>query len=172
MVRHLKRLTNGIDQALKTDQLSQNALSLLQPYQPSLSVTWLFQRSMSVKVQQTINPEQINQLLATVFQEMEQLGEPILKPFLQDVVQFFPLTQTLSKTAISHPGLIFKIIPQVGFMSLIDWTIHYWNLGLYTGLYSLAKTLEPVFKKLSSSSQYYYYRWLDAWQYGSGQDYD
>jgi len=172
MVRHLKRLTNGIDQALKTDQLSQNALSLLQPYQPSLSVTWLFQRSMSVKVQQTINPEQINQLLATVFQEMEQLGEPILKPFLQDVVQFFPLTQTLSKTAISHPGLIFKIIPQVGLISLIDWTIHYWNLGLYTGLYSLAKTLEPVFKKLSSSSQYYYYRWLDAWQYGSGQDYD
>lgn len=172
MVRHLQRLTNGIDQALTTDQLSQNALSLLQPYQPSLSVTWLFQRSMSVGIQQTINPEQINQLLTTVFQGMEQLGEPILKPFLQDVVQFSALTQTLSKTAITHPGLIFKIIPQVGLMSLIDWTIHYWNLGIYTGLYPLGKTLEPMFKKLPSSSQYYYYRWLDAWKYGSGQDYD
>lgn len=172
MVRHLKRLTNGIDQALKTDQLSQKALSLLQPYQPSLSVTWLFQRSMSVGVQQTINPEQINQLLATVFQEMEQLGEPILKPFLQDVVRFSALTQTLSKTAINHPGLIFKIIPQVGLISLIDWTIHYWNLGIYTGLYPVAKSLKPAFQKLPSSSQYYYDRWLEAWQYGSGQDYD
>jgi Dehydrogenases (flavoproteins) len=172
MVRHLQRLTTGIDQALTTDQLSQNALSLLQPYQPSLSVTWLFQRSMSVGVQQTINPEQINQLLATVFQEMEQLGEPILKPFLQDIVKFLALTQTLSKTAIFHPGLIFKIIPQVGLNSLINWTIHYWNLGLYTGLYPAAKTLEPVFNKLPLSSQYYYYRWLDAWKYGSGQDYD
>jgi lycopene cyclase CruP len=172
MVRHLQRLTDGIDQALTTDQLSQNALSLLQPYQPSLSVTWLFQRSMSVGIQQTINPEQINQLLTTVFQEMEQLGEPILKPFLQDVVRFSALTKTLSKTALSHPGLIFKIIPQVGLISLIDWTIHYWNLGLYTGLYPLAKTLEPMFNKLPLSSQYYYYRWLEAWKYGSGQDYD
>ncbi|WP_079678392.1 NAD(P)/FAD-dependent oxidoreductase [Planktothrix sp. PCC 11201] len=172
MVRHLQRLTDGIDHALTTDQLSQNALSLLQPYQPSLSVTWLFQRSMSVGIQQTINPEQINQLLTTVFQGMEQLGEPILKPFLQDVVQFSALTKTLSKTAMTHPDLIFKIIPQVGLMSLIDWTIHYWNLGLYTGLYPLGKTLEPMFKKLPLSSQYYYYRWLEAWKYGSGQDYE
>jgi lycopene cyclase CruP len=60
----------------------------------------------------------------------------------------------------------------VGLISLIDWTIHYWNLGLYTGLYPLAKTLEPMFNKLPLSSQYYYYRWLEAWKYGSGQDYD
>ena len=171
MVRHLERLTNGIDEALKTDNLTQKALSLLQPYQPSLSVTWLFQRSMSVGIQQHINPEQINQLLATVFQGMEELGEPILKPFLQDVVQFSALTQTLSKTAITHPGLIFKIIPQVGLGSLIDWTVHYSNLGLYTALYPIAKSLEPLFKNLPGSSQYYYHRWLEAWQYGSGQDY-
>ena len=122
-------------------------------------------------MQQHINPEQINQLLATVFQGMEELGEPILKPFLQDVVQFSALTQTLSKTAITHPGLILKIIPQVGLGSLIDWTVHYSNLGLYTALYPIAKSLEPLFKNLPDSSQYYYHRWLEAWQYGSGQDY-
>ncbi|MGA9377296.1 MAG: FAD-dependent oxidoreductase, partial [Phormidium sp.] len=48
MVRHLQRLTNGIDQALECDRLTQNDLSLLQPYQPNLAVTWLFQRTMSV----------------------------------------------------------------------------------------------------------------------------
>jgi hypothetical protein len=55
MVRHLKRLTLGIDEALTSDSLSQNAIALLQPYQPNLSVTWLFQRSMSAAVNQKMN---------------------------------------------------------------------------------------------------------------------
>ncbi|NET73161.1 MAG: FAD-binding oxidoreductase, partial [Sphaerospermopsis sp. SIO1G2] len=54
MIRHLQRLTIGIEEALKTDQLSSSSLALLQPYQPSLSVTWLFQKAMSVGVDQKI----------------------------------------------------------------------------------------------------------------------
>ncbi|MEA5496428.1 FAD-dependent oxidoreductase [Limnoraphis robusta] len=171
MVRHLKRLTVGIEEALKTECLDQNALTLLQPYQPSLSVTWLFQRSMSVGVHQTINPDTINNLLAAVFQEMEQLGDGVLKPFLQDVVQFFPLAKTLFKTSISHPDIVFKVIPQVGLTPLLEWTVHYFNLGAYTALFSLGKNREPSIKNLSPIQQYYYHRWLEAWKYGSGQDY-
>ncbi len=172
MVRHLKRLTVGIEEALKTENLSQNALNLLQPYQPSLSVTWLFQRSMSVKVNQTVHPDQINQLLAAVFQDMEQLGEPILKPFLQDVVQFPALAQTLFKTGLSHPGIVLKVIPQVGLFNLVNWTFHYFNLAAYSLLNPLGKTLEPAITKLSPIQPYYYHRWMDLWQYGSGSDYD
>jgi lycopene cyclase CruP len=172
MIRHLNRLTVGIEEALKTDCLSHTALSLLQPYQPSLSVTWLFQRSMSVGVNQTVHPDQINQLLAAVFQEMQQLGEPILKPFLQDVVQFPALAKTLMKTGLSHPGLVFPVVPQVGMGSLVNWTVHYVNLGIYSVLSPLGKMLEPLAKNLSPVQQYYYHRWLEAWLYGSGRDYE
>lgn len=171
MVRHLKRLTQGIQEALEIDLLSQNALALLQPYQPNLSVTWLFQRSMSAVINQNIDPNQINQLLAGVFQVMEELGEPVLKPFLQDIVQFSALSKTLFKTAIAHPGVVIKVIPQVGIGNLLDWTIHYINLGVYTGLYSLGHKLEPGIKTLSPFQQYYYHRWIESWQYGAGIDY-
>jgi lycopene cyclase CruP len=171
MVRHLKRLTLGIDEALTSDSLSQSAIELLQPYQPNLSVTWLFQRSMSAAVNQKIDPNQINQLLASVFQVMEDLGEPVLKPFLQDIVLFPALSKTLFKTAISHPRLVIKIIPQVGIANLADWMVHYVNLGIYTGLKPLGEVVEPQVKKLSSQQQYYFHRLIEAWEYGAGGDY-
>ncbi|MEC4818645.1 MAG: FAD-binding oxidoreductase [Scytonema sp. PMC 1069.18] len=172
MVRHLQRLTFGIHEALQTDLLSANALSLLQPYQPSLAVTWLFQKAMSVGVNQKIDPNQINQLLSAVFQEMEQLGEPVLKPFLQDVVQFSALTQTLLKTGLTHPGLVAKIIPQVGLGTLVEWMVHYGNLGVYSGLFLLSEILEPWKKTLPRVPQYYWSLWVEGWKYGSGGDYD
>jgi lycopene cyclase CruP len=171
MVRHLKRLTLGIDEALTSESLDKNSLALLQPYQPNLSVTWLFQRSMSAAMNQKINPNQINQLLAAVFQVMEELGEPVLKPFLQDIVLFPALSKTLFKTAISHPGLVIKIIPQVGIANLLDWMVHYVNLGIYTGLQPLGKAVEPQVKNLGVEQQYYFHRLVEAWQYGAGGDY-
>jgi lycopene cyclase CruP len=171
MVRHLKRLANGVHEALKSDQLSQNALKLLQPYQPSIAVTWMFQRSMSAGINQQIPPNQINDLLTGVFKEMEQLGEDVLKPFLQDVVQFSALSQTLFKTSLAQPGLVLKIIPQVGLLTLLDWMVHFVNLGAYSALYPLGKAMEPWIKNLPPIQQYYYHRWVEAWQYGSGGDY-
>lgn len=171
MVRHLHRLSQGIHEALQTDQLSASALALLQPYQPSLSVTWLFQKAMSVGVNQKIAPEQINELLSAVFRQMQQSGDMVLKPFLQDVVQFPALTQTLLKTSIAHPGIVAKVIPQVGLPALLNWMVHYGNLGIYSALFWLSQRLEPWEKYLPSISQYYWHRWIDAWKYGSGSDY-
>ncbi len=171
MVRHLRRLTFGIYEALESNELSSKALSLLQPYQPNLTVTWLFQKAMSVSIDQKIDPEQINQLLSAVFIEMQKLGEPVLKPFLQDVIQFSGLTKTLLQTGLLHPLIIIKIIPQVGLIALLDWTIHYINLGIYSLLYSLSPFLEPWLKTLPAAHQYYWHRRIDTWKYGSGGDY-
>jgi lycopene cyclase CruP len=171
MVRHLKRLTFGIHEALQSNQLSAQNLALLQPYQPNLTVTWLFQKAMSVRVNQKIAPDQINQLLKAVFEEMQQLGTPVLKPFLQDVVQFSGLTQTLLKTGLFHPGLVAKIIPQVGLLSLLDWLVHYGNLGIYTALFKLSPMLETWIKNQPIEQQYHWHRLVDAWKYGSGSDY-
>jgi lycopene cyclase CruP len=85
MVRHLKRLTQGIDAALKVDKLNCKDLALLQPYQPNISVTWLFQQTMSVQAGKQVNPEQINNLMHGVFAVMDRLGDGVLKPFLQNL---------------------------------------------------------------------------------------
>lgn len=171
MVRHLKRLTQGIQEALENDALSQNALALLQPYQPNIAVTWLFQRAMSVGVEQKIDPNQINQLLAGVFEGMEKLGDNVLRPFLQDVVQFGGLSQTLLKTAVTKPGLVLPVIPQVGIPTLLDWMVHYINLGGYSALYRAAELSKPIVKSLPPLQKYYCDRLFDAWRYGSGGDY-
>ncbi len=171
MIRHLERLSRGINEALQTDLLNQKALALLQPYQPNLSVTWLFQQAMSVGVNQKINPDQINALLSSVFTAMNQLGDPVLKPFLQDVVQFPALLQTLALTSLRYPGIVLKVIPQVGLPALLDWMVHYTNLGLYAGLTPLSKLLQPWINRLAPASQYYWHRRMDAWTYGSGGDY-
>ncbi|PSB42116.1 FAD-dependent oxidoreductase [Chroococcidiopsis sp. CCNUC1] len=170
MVRHLERLTLGIHAALSSEQLSASSLSLLAPYQPNLSVTWLFQKAMRADVRETIPPDRINRLLAVVFLTMQQLGDRVLRPFLQDVVQFLPLTQTLFKTAIAHPLLIAQIIPHVGLGALIDWTIHYTNLGIYSVLSKFSPIIQPWLKNLPTPQQYKYHRWIDAWRYGSGED--
>jgi len=167
MVRHLQRLETGLDQALSRDLLDRQALARLQPYQPSLGVTWLFQRAMSVGVNQSPEPDQINQLLNAVFAAMQDLGDPVLRPFLQDVVQFPALSQTLFQVSLRHPDLVAKIIPQVGLPALLDWLGHYGRLGLYSGLASLA----PWVKRSLPLEPYARDRWLDAWRYGSGQDY-
>lgn len=171
MVRHLKRLAQGIHEALQCDALTQNALAQLQPYQPNIAVTWLFQRAMSVGIDQHLPPNQINQLLTGVFQAMDRLGDDVLRPFLQDVVQFPGLSKTLLLTSVTKPGLILPVIPQVGLTTLLDWIIHYINLGLYSGLSLLEQLMSASVKMLPPVPQYYCHRWADAWRYGSGGDY-
>lgn len=171
LIRHLPRLTYGIHEALQQDCLDATALGWLQPYQPNLSVTWLFQKSMSVGLNQTLSEQQINQMLATIFAEMAELGDPTLRPFLQDVVQFSALTKTLAITALKHPNLVAKIIPQVGLVPLLDWMRHYANLAAYSALHSLAQFANPFLKSLSGPKRYYSHRWLDSLRYGTGNDY-
>lgn len=170
MIRHLSRLTNGVTEALNADALSQTDLALLQPYQPNISVTWLFQRTMSVGVSQKLSSNQINELLSGVFTAMNELGDDVLKPFLQDVVQFSGLSQTLALTAVKRPDLVLPVIPQVGIPPLLDWLVHYVNLGLYSGLSEISQPLLPTFKNLSPEQKYRLDRLVEAWQYGSGKD--
>ena len=164
MIRHLPRLVKGIDQALRQDCLSSHDLALLQPYQPNLAVTWLFQKTMSVGLQQRPQPNQINDLMSAVFRAMDQLGEPILRPFLQDVVQFAGLAQTLPRV---DPRLVLPLLPQIGLPALTDWLKHYGNLALYTGLARWGSHLPLA----QWGTAYQVEQWQAAWRYGSGQDY-
>lgn len=169
MVRHLERLTQGIDDALTADLLDAQSLGKLQPYQPNLSVTWLFQKSMSVGVDQSLSPNKINQVLSTIFEDMSALGDEVLKPFLQDVVQFPALARTMLRTSTRHPGLVLSILPQVGVGSVISWTKHFVSLGGYSALHTMQNLVDS--RMASAAKQYRADRWRDALKYGSGADY-
>ena len=170
MIRHLSRLTTGIVMAIEADALSNTDLQLLQPYQPNIGVTWMFQRAMSVGINQQLDPNQINNLLAAVFQSMQHLGDDVLRPFLQDVVQFPALSRTLFQTSIASPLAVIPVVPHVGIMTLLDWLINYLNLGGYSGLSAISNSLQPLLEKLPLDRQYYYQQLFQAWKYGSGQD--
>ncbi|EIE26315.1 hypothetical protein COCSUDRAFT_11899 [Coccomyxa subellipsoidea C-169] len=84
MLRHLRRLTEGLDAALQQDRLSRKALILIQPYQPCLAAAWLFQRSMALQMGQSraprgrrgqlsgfLPPSHINRLLRANFRVMQ-----------------------------------------------------------------------------------------------------
>ena len=126
---------------------------------------------MSVALNQQIGSDRINYLLAVTFMAMEKLGDQVLYPFLQDVVQFLPLAQTMLVMSIDDPVLVLKIIKQVGFATLTNWLKHYLNLGAYSFLNQIGQTIEPAIANLLPEQQYQLQRQIDAWKYGSGGDY-
>lgn len=124
---------------------------------------------MSVGVNQKLPPDQINKVLSTIFEDMEALGDDVLRPFLQDVVQFPALARTMLRTSLHHPALVASILPQVGIGAVADWTYHFINLGKYSALNAIQQTVDS--KKSSAQKQYAVDRWRDALNYGSGGDY-
>lgn len=165
MMRHLPRLTSAIAQALQENCLSRAELALIQAYQPNISVTWLFQKTMSVGIGKQPQPNQINELMSGVFKVMDRLGDDVLKPFLQDVVTFSGLAKTLP---LVNPLLVLPLLPQIGVPALADWLKHFVNLGVYSGLYSLGKSWRTIDDRLTPQQQYYWHRYLEMWEYGSG----
>ncbi|XP_075479803.1 uncharacterized protein LOC142520631 isoform X1 [Primulina tabacum] len=172
LTRHLGRLTDGIYEAVSNDFLDARSLSLLNPYMPNLCSAWLFQRAMSAKKQSNVSPNFINELLFANFQSMQKLGDPVLRPFLQDVIQFGPLVKTLGLVMLTRPLIIPSIFKKVGILVLFDWSGHFVMLGLYTFLSSF---IDPLLRHLLDSfpvkTKYEWKQRLEAWKYGSGLDY-
>ena len=63
--------------------LDRTSLGCINSYNPGLSSAWMLQRAMSVRPGKQPDPQFINTLLSANFEQMEKLGEPVLKPFLQ-----------------------------------------------------------------------------------------
>lgn len=173
LTRHLGRLSTGIYEAINNDFLDSYSLSLLNPYMPNLSASWLFQRAMSAKKHANVSPGFINELLCTNFQCMQRLGDPVLRPFLQDVIQFGPLVKTLGLVMLTKPQILPSIFRQVGVPVLLDWFGHFFMLGYYTLLSSVVDPIiRPWINTFPAKTKYEWNRYLDAWKYGAGLDYE
>ena len=160
MVRHLPRLVLGLTEALAGDYLTRSDLQTLQPYQPNLGVTWLFQRVMQAdKKRSEADPNFINRVLDLVFREMAQLPPPVMTTFLQDVIQLPALTQTMARMAFADPLLVSQVVSQVGLKSLWEWLGHYALLGCY-----------ELLEKLPPPSDFRGKRQWEGWSFGAGRD--
>ena len=172
LTRHLERLSTGIYEAITGNFLDSYNLSLLNPYMPNLSAAWLFQRAMSAKQQYDVSPDFISELLYVNFQSMQRLGDPVLRPFLQDVIQFGPLVKTLGLVMLSKPQILPSIFKQVGVPVLLDWSGHFVMLGYYTFLSTfIDPAIRPLINAFPAKMKYKWKRYLEAWKYGAGLDY-
>ncbi|KAF3332129.1 Lycopene cyclase protein [Carex littledalei] len=172
MTRHLGRLSTGIHEAMAGDFLDKESLGLLNPYMPNLSASWMFQRAMSARSNSGVSSTFINELLFANFQSMKKLGDTVLRPFLQDVIQFEPLVQTLGLVMLTQPRILPSIFKQVGVGVILDWSIHFFTLGYFSFLSSF---IDPMIRSwvesLPPRERYKWRRYLDAWKYGAGLDY-
>jgi len=196
MIRHLPRLTRGVDQALTENNLTKGYLSWLQPYQPSLSLAWLFQRSMSLRVGQLrrweaesdiiesqkksgsskavkneanrgwIPANHINRLLRCNFSVMRIFGDRVLRPFLQDSIQAGPLALTMLGMMLRDPWTVTIVLFQTGPKLILGWFRHWISLLVASALFILLKPLKTVVKN------YTFQRLLDALEYGTASDYE
>ncbi|GJN16207.1 hypothetical protein PR202_gb03170 [Eleusine coracana subsp. coracana] len=100
------------------------------------------------------------------------LGDSVLQPFLQDVIQFGPLVKTLGLIMLNRPQILPSIFKQVGLGVILDWSGHFLMLGYYTFLCTF---IDPVMRSwvesLPPRDKFKWKRYLEAWRYGAGLDY-
>lgn len=173
LTRHLERISGAVNDALTDDLLHKDDLGKINAYTPNLSATWMFQRSMSVRMGQSVDSKFVNRLLATNFEQMDKAGLRTIKPFLQDVVRFDGLVSSLAGSFVADPTFMPQIIAHVGLPALVDWLGHVSMMGLYTVLdAAVSPVAEPIVKNMKDPSQRFHWkRQMEAWKFGSGRDY-
>ncbi|KAJ1264957.1 hypothetical protein BS78_08G040400 [Paspalum vaginatum] len=101
-----------------------------------------------------------------------KLGDPVLRPIVQDVIQFGPLVKTLGVVMLTRPQILPSIFKQVGLGVILDWSGHFLMLGYYTFLSTFIDPLTRSWvESLPPRDKYQWRRYLEAWRYGAGLDY-
>ena len=178
MLRHLPRISLALTEALEADIVDKKALGTINAYQPALSAAWLFQRCMSVQVGSSSSPFSssktfINDLMRINFGVMQNLGDDVLKPFLQDVIRFKPLSRTLLSMTKNNIAFVPSILLQAGVEPIADWFRHFVALGVYDFLEPVVEpgmTWAKNTRALSPRSKFFLRRYLEAIEYGAGND--
>ena len=147
----------------------------MQPYLPSLSTMWLFQKAMSVSVGKDVfDPHIINRVLSSNFKTMDTLGKGVMMPFLQDVIQAPGLAATIGGMSVLDPLLVPPLLRWVGPAPVVVWSYHFVMLIAYSILYQVSAVLAPALEPFTGErdrENFVRRRWLEALKYGSGNDY-
>jgi len=173
LTRHLGRITDAISDAIEVDCLNKDDLGTINPYTPNLSAAWMFQKAMSVRPGQKVDPKFVNRLLATNFQVMNEMGLDTIKPFLQDVVRVDGLVGSLAGSFKADPFFMPQIISHVGIPTLASWLGHVSNMAIYTLCHSVVSPFLKAYLSVVDDKQLKFRtnRLMEAWKFGSGSDY-
>jgi hypothetical protein len=133
----------------------------------------MFQRAMSIRKNQPVNPKFVNRLLAVNFDQMDQMGVKTMRPFLQDVVRFDGLVGSLARSFVADPEFMPEIIRHVGVPALVDWIGHVGMMGVYSALDNLISPfIRPLVDTMPNPRvRFEWRRKMEAWKFGSGNDY-
>lgn len=172
LTRHLERISGAITEALENDLLHKDDLGAINAYTPNLSAAWMFQKAMSVRMGQKVNPKFVNRLLATNFDVMNKMGEKTMLPFMQDVVRIDGLLGSLARSFVADVAFMPEIVLHVGIPTLVEWLGHVSMIALYNALHNISPVLEPFVDKMENKKEKYLWRRrMEAWKFGSGNDY-
>lgn len=80
-LKRLRAVTHVV--LLQADALDRQSLARINAYNPGLSSAWMLQRAMSVRVNEDLDRDQINRMLAANFSAMAARGDAFMRPFLQ-----------------------------------------------------------------------------------------
>jgi len=173
LTRHLARVTDAVEDALKNDALDRASLTLVNGYAPNIAATWMFQKSFVHPVSSDRPATFVNRLMRQNYVNMEDLGDSVLRPFNQDVVQPRALLKVLGLATLRDPLNIPVLLFWVGAPELIEWLGHFGAMLAYDAAhYALGPHVRAYSHRLPDQKQGYALRRLaDAWEYGCGQDY-
>lgn len=174
LTRHLGRISEAIVEAVESDTLHKDDLAEINAYTPNLSAAWMFQKAMSVRVGQKVDPKFVNRLLATNFQIMDDMGIKTIKPFLQDVIRPGALAGSLARSFAADPTFMPAIVAHVGIPTLVEWLGHVGMMSLYALLDgSVSPVIAPFVDKMDNPRERFIWRRrMEAWKYGCGNDYE
>ena len=173
LTRHLGRVTASVEDALRNDALDRASLTLVNGYAPNIAATWMFQKSFVHPVSSQRPASFVNRLMRQNYVNMEDLGDDVLRPFNQDVVQPRALLQVLGLATVRDPLNIPILCYWIGPRELVEWLGHFAMMLLYDGAHHImGDRVRAYSHRLPDQKQGFALRRLaDAWEYGSGMDY-
>lgn len=179
ITRHICRLTWAIEEALAADHagaptLQKAALARINPYQANLRAAWLFQASMRPPTRPGAwSDDFISKVLVATFEVMEERGEAVMLPFLQDTLRADGLMATIGGLMLAKPFVAAEILVRLGPVPLADWFFHFAGMlaGSVVGSGPARALTKAAGLALPAGTRFAVNRIVEGWQYGSGLDY-
>ena len=173
MIRHIGRISNAVSEALETQCLHKNDLAEINAHLPGEAVSRMISQTLAIKMDEEVDPKFFNRLLANNLKSMNSIGPAAINPFLQDVVRYDNLMETLGKSMASDPFFIPQVAKHVGLPTFMEVMKQASMMGVY-GLLdtTVAPQVENKLEDLTPREKFRWRRRTEAWKVGSGNDYN
>eukprot|EP00797_Seminavis_robusta_P018807 Sro2822_g337970.2 (1168) ;mRNA; f:4275-7862 len=171
--RNLGRISGAVAEAVEMGCLHKDDLGDINCYQPNLSAGWLMRDVMSVKMGKNVRPDFTNRVLSVYLKAMNDLGPSTITPLMHDVLRFDALSKSIVLGIFADPSLMGEMVKHVGVSKMMDFLGHLSNMGWYSLLdTSMSPIMELMLKQIKDPrTKFQWRRRMEAWKYGSGNDY-